>query len=109
METLSSKHLKESCYQIPTEKNNFIDRFVVTVLWLIIITVLYHRLNVVLLFQFNCCGFYGPKEFAYTNYPISNSCYDTIQEVTSENFNSAQQLKQVSSVLYCTYMTANPD
>ncbi|KAK4309732.1 hypothetical protein Pmani_018661 [Petrolisthes manimaculis] len=44
--------------------------------------------------SFNCCGFYGPKEFAYTNYPISNSCYDTIQEVNSENFNSAQQLKQ---------------
>nr|XP_053653238.1 tetraspanin-2A-like isoform X1 [Cherax quadricarinatus] len=44
--------------------------------------------------NFNCCGFYGPKEFAYTNYPISNSCYDTIQEVNQETFTNAQQLKQ---------------
>ncbi|KAG7164340.1 Tetraspanin-2A-like 1 [Homarus americanus] len=44
--------------------------------------------------NFNCCGFYGPKEFAYTNYPLSNSCYDTIQEVTKETFTDAHQLKQ---------------
>ncbi|XP_045602264.1 tetraspanin-13 isoform X2 [Procambarus clarkii] len=44
--------------------------------------------------NFNCCGFYGPKEFAYTNYPISNSCYNTIQEVNKETFTNAQQLKQ---------------
>lgn len=44
--------------------------------------------------NFNCCGFYGPKEFAYTNYPMSNSCYDTIQEIKAETFTNAQQLKQ---------------
>ncbi|XP_045114669.1 tetraspanin-18-like isoform X2 [Portunus trituberculatus] len=44
--------------------------------------------------KFNCCGFYGPKEFAYTNYPISNSCYDTIQEVTAEASTASQTLKQ---------------
>ncbi|KAK8393750.1 hypothetical protein O3P69_006810 [Scylla paramamosain] len=44
--------------------------------------------------KFNCCGFYGPKEFAYTNYPISNSCYDTIQEVTAEASIASQTLKQ---------------
>ncbi|XP_050696063.1 tetraspanin-18-like [Eriocheir sinensis] len=44
--------------------------------------------------KFDCCGFYGPKEFAYTNYPISNSCYDTIQKVTAQVTPSAQTLKQ---------------
>ncbi|XP_066959650.1 tetraspanin-31-like [Macrobrachium rosenbergii] len=44
---------------------------------------------------FGCCGFYGPKEFAYTNYPLSNSCYDTIQNADADSFTEAQQkLKQ---------------
>ncbi|XP_068208109.1 23 kDa integral membrane protein-like [Palaemon carinicauda] len=43
--------------------------------------------------SFGCCGFYGPKEFAYTNYPLSNSCYDTIQDVDS-SAEAQQQLKQ---------------
>lgn len=44
--------------------------------------------------RFNCCGFYGPKEFAYTNYPLSNSCYDSVSEADADSFTSAQQLRQ---------------
>nr|XP_027216824.1 tetraspanin-2A-like isoform X1 [Penaeus vannamei] len=44
--------------------------------------------------KFNCCGFYGPKEFAYTNYPLSNSCYDGATETDADAFTNAQQLKQ---------------
>ncbi|XP_042867462.1 tetraspanin-2A-like [Penaeus japonicus] len=44
--------------------------------------------------KFDCCGFYGPKEFAYTNYPLSNSCYDGVTEEDADAFTNAQQLKQ---------------
>ncbi|XP_018007849.1 CD82 antigen-like [Hyalella azteca] len=27
----------------------------------------------------NCCGFYGPREFAYTSYPIDDSCYESVE------------------------------
>ncbi|KAK7066415.1 hypothetical protein SK128_026226 [Halocaridina rubra] len=46
------------------------------------------------LLQFGCCGFYGPKEFAYTNYPMSNSCYDTVKDADLNSLTDAQQLKQ---------------
>ncbi|XP_076041582.1 uncharacterized protein LOC143025578 [Oratosquilla oratoria] len=52
--------------------------------------------------SFDCCGFYGPKEFAYTNYPIDDSCYngegayvDNLASIPSADFDTAQQLKQV--------------
>ncbi len=28
--------------------------------------------------QLNCCGWSGPKDFAYTNDPIDESCYETV-------------------------------
>lgn len=43
---------------------------------------------------FSCCGFYGPKEFAYTNYPMSNSCYDTVENADLDTFTDVQHLKQ---------------
>ncbi len=30
------------------------------------------------LIQLNCCGWLGPKDFAYTNDPIDESCYETV-------------------------------
>ena len=29
-------------------------------------------------FQLNCCGWDGPKEFAYNNEPIDESCYEKL-------------------------------
>ena len=26
----------------------------------------------------NCCGWHGPQDFAYTNDPIDDSCYETV-------------------------------
>lgn len=48
--------------------------------------------------QLNCCGYSGPKEFAYTNDAVDDSCYDNAAStgiyLSGPTF-SAQQLKQV--------------
>ena len=44
----------------------------------------------------NCCGFYGPKEFAYTNYAIDASCYKDPENVPGEDQDFSAGMKQVS-------------
>jgi len=45
-----------------------------------------------------CCGFTGPKEFAYTNYPLDSTCYQELPSegvYTSESAGeTVQQLRQ---------------
>lgn len=33
--------------------------------------------------QLNCCGWEGPKDFAYNNEPIHESCYESIEKANS--------------------------
>ncbi|KAF2352474.1 Tetraspanin/Peripherin [Trinorchestia longiramus] len=33
----------------------------------------------------HCCGFYGPREFAYTSYPIDDSCYEKNDDADEPN------------------------
>ncbi len=49
----------------------------------------------------DCCGFEGPKEFAYNNEPIDDSCYDDVNGANSgivsrrEDLPIAKKMKQV--------------
>ena len=51
-----------------------------------------------------CCGFEGPKEFAYNNEPIDDSCYDDVNGTNGgivdrrEDVTTAKRMKQVKLV-----------
>ncbi len=54
-----------------------------------------------LLLQLDCCGWDGPKEFAYNSEPIDDSCYENVGQANSgvvprpEDQFSAKKMKQV--------------
>ena len=58
-------------------------------------------LTLYIFFQLDCCGFDGPKEFAYNNEPIDDSCYDDVTGANSgivsrrEDLTTAKKMKQV--------------
>lgn len=60
--------------------------------------------NPCVLFQLDCCGFDGPKEFAYNNEPIDDSCYDDVTGANSgivarrEDQSVAKKMKQVRGI-----------
>jgi len=45
--------------------------------------------------NFKCCGFYGPKEFAYTDYPMDESCYTQVVQSTDDDLSLAPQSKML--------------
>ena len=63
-------------------------------------------------FQLDCCGWDGPKEFAYNSEPIDDTCYENVGQANSgvvprpEDQFSAKKMKQVrtnrSESLYFT-------
>jgi len=56
----------------------------------------------------DCCGFEGPKEFAYNSEPIDDSCYDEVSGGNSgiasrrDDQSMAKKMKQVR--FYVTFM-----
>ena len=64
-------------------------------------------------FQLDCCGFDGPKEFAYNNEPIDDSCYDDVTGANSgivarrEDQSVAKKMKQVRNHHKGVNLTSN--
>ncbi|CAL4069115.1 unnamed protein product [Meganyctiphanes norvegica] len=48
--------------------------------------------------RFNCCGFYGPKEFAYTDYPMDETCYTQGVENADNDSAITLHLKEVKQI-----------
>jgi len=48
--------------------------------------------------NFNCCGFYGPKEFAYTDYPMDDTCYTQAVQNDGEDASLTLHLKEVKQI-----------
>ena len=69
------------------------------------------------LFQLDCCGWDGPKEFAYNSEPIDDSCYENLQgnsgilarPSTDDDLFSTKKMKQVTIIhtrtfdMYCNF------
>ncbi len=57
---------------------------------------IFHEVSVHI--KLNCCGWEGPKDFAYNNEPIDDSCYERVERTNSGIWSRTAEDAPIESV-----------